>query len=180
MALEQELDKLVKDYSKKVTIIFNANIEEALKKGGSKNVQQPNLRIEDTVTASNGTLNIKWVANEDYYYWLDKGRKPGKQPPSDKLGKSWQTSQKIDPRKVIQELTIKYNKSKGLKRNVKMLSFDKAAKQLSFIIARSIGKNGYKPRPFIDQAIKEADIEGFKKKISELMQREITIEFKQG
>lgn len=154
---------------------MNANLEEALIKGGSKNIQQPALTISDVVETNVNSINIKMVASADYWYWLENGRKPGKQPPSSALGKKWQTQNKIDARKVIQEIQINYNKNKGLKRNVKQLSFDKAAKQLSFIIARSIGKKGYKPRPFIQQALREANLPEFQKKISQLLSKEIII-----
>lgn len=176
MSVYEELDKECRKFAKKLAIYMNANLEEALKKGGSKNAQQPALVINDVVIANINSINIQMVASGDYWYWLEHGRKPGKQPPSDALGKKWQTQNKIDARKVIQEIQINYNKKKGLKRIVKQLSFDKAAKQLSFIIARSIGKKGYKPRPFVQQALREADVPGFNKRISDIMSREIKIQ----
>ena len=175
MSLESEINKLVTDFGHKLVIDLNASLNRALKDGGSKSPQEAALHFEPSyrITTEGTTLSIN--ASGDYWYYIEHGRKPGKMPPSSKLGKKWQNKNNINAAKVIQEITINYNKKKGLKRNVKKLSYPTAVKQLSFLIARSIGKHGYKPRPYLDRVLKDGRIEKFQKDLSELMKKEIQI-----
>jgi hypothetical protein len=73
-------------------------------------------------------------------------------------------------------MQVEYFQKKRLKRNVKKLKFDKAAKQLSFLIARSIGKKGVKPRPFIDRVINDGRLAMLGEGLSLIFKREISIQ----
>lgn len=175
MSLESDINKLITDFGNKLVTDLNASLNKALRDGGSSSPQEAALHFNPSykITTEGTTISIN--ASADYWYWIEHGRSPGKMPPSSKLGKKWQNKQNIDPRKVIQEIQINYNKSKGLKREVKQLSFDKASKQLGFLIARSIGRNGYKPRPFIDRVVKDGRIENLMKSLSQLFKKEIQV-----
>lgn len=175
MSLESEINKLVTDFGQKLADDLNESLNKALRDGGSSNPEEAALRFEPSykITADGTTLTIK--ASGDYWFYIEHGRRPGKMPPSNKLGKKWQNKNNINAAKVVQEIQVNYYKSKGLNYKVKPLKYDKAAKQLGFIIARSIGKKGYKPRPFLDRVIKDGRIEAFQKAISELMKKEIQV-----
>lgn len=69
---------------------------------------------------------------ENYYYYVENGRKPGKMPPPSKL----------EP----------WVKKKGLKFRDKRGRFI-THKSTAFLIARSIGKKGIKPKPFLFPAM---------------------------
>lgn len=171
MALKEEIDSVIIPFGDKLAIDLKASLEAALKQGGSKNVQESAITFQPEYVVTNDATTIKITTQQDYWYYIEHGRKAGKMPPPNKLGKEWQTSQKIDPRRVIAEINIKNKKKPS-----KTLSFDKATKQLSFIIARSIGKKGFKPRPFIDRILNDGRIAQLTKDIAKVMNKDIVIQ----
>lgn len=170
--LLKKLDEIILPFGNKFSIDLKASLEKSLKDSGSKNVEESAVTFQPKYDLSNGNISIKILTNQDYWKYIEFGRKPGKMPPPNKLGKEWQVSQKIDARRVIAEINIKSN-PKG---KPKRLSFDAAAKQLSFLIARSIGKKGLKPRPYIDRVLNDGRIDKLKKDIADIFKKEITIE----
>lgn len=181
MSLQEDLYKECGKFGKKIAIYMRANLEEAMQKAGSKNPQETSLRFEPVISMNGSTVNIQIVASDEYWYYVDNGRKAGKMPPPDTFGKKWQAKNNIDPRKVIAEIQLK--RKRGLKINPKgslntkkWLSFKKASKQLSFIIARSIGKKGVKARPFVENTMKDVEFDVFKKRMAGLIGKEITLD----
>ena len=53
------------------------------------------------------------------------------------------------------------------------MSFDKAAKQLSFIFARSIGKKEIPAKPFVDRVLYDGRVKEFSQLIANLIGSEI-------
>ena len=178
MSLEKDIEALFITYGANLEKEFKAQLEAALKLGskGGRSGQESRITFTATnPTFKNGIISMQILASEEYWYYIDKGRKPGKMPPPDKLGAKWQSANNIDARKVIAEINAKYKKN-GLNVSKKGLNYNSAAKQLSFIIARSIGLKGYKARPFVEKAINSGWREQFEKDLSELIGRNITIE----
>lgn len=170
-----ELDSVILHFADKLNKDLKASLELALKEGGSKNVQESTVTFQPRYKISeDGTIDIQIVTQQAHWKYIEFGRRPGKMPPPNKLGKDWQVSQKIDARKVLAEIKVKTNK--GLTRKKKELSFDKATKQLAFLIARSIGKRGLKPRPYIDRVLNDGRIDQLTKDISRVLSKNITIE----
>lgn len=80
------------------------------------------------------------VSLENYWKYIESGRRPGKMPPLDVIEK-W-----INVRRIIpHSMTLKSGKT-----------VIPSVKQLSFLIARSIGQRGIQPRPFFKQSFEEA------------------------
>lgn len=175
MALKEEIDSVIIPFGDKLAIDLKASLEIALKAGGSKNVQESAVTFQPKYVVTEGSTSIQITTSQEYWYFIEHGRKPGKMPPPSKLGKEWQSSQKIDPRKVLAQINIKTS-SKNTKYKKKGLSFDAATKQLAFLIARSIGKKGYKPRPFIDRVLNDGRITQLTKDLAKVMSKDITIE----
>lgn len=170
--LQEEVYKACQSFAKRLAVYMNANLNEALRKDYPK-VQEANIRINDRVEANNGTVLIQMVATEDYWYWIEYGRKKGKMPPPRVLGKEWQNKNGIDARKIIAEINVKTGKSLNI--NKKKLNYDSAVKQLSYLFARSIARKGIKPKPFIDKAIQEANLSKFAEELSDILKRDITL-----
>lgn len=80
----------------------------------------------------NVKVNGKWVeisvSMEDYWKYVEYGRKPGKFPPIDAI-KMWIDVKPILPRAINGKLPTK--------------------PQLAFLIARKIAQKGIKPKPFL-------------------------------
>lgn len=172
MALKEEIDSIIIPFGDKLSIDLKASLEAALKQGGSKNVQESAVTFQPKYIVTEDTTTVQIVTAQDYWKYIEYGRKPGKMPPSNKLGKDWQLSQKIDARKVIAEINIKSNP----KAKPRRLSFDAATKQLSFIIARSIGRKGLKPRPYVDRVLNDGRIAQLTKDLAKVMSKDIKIE----
>ena len=87
--------------------------------------------------------NSSWLISislEEYWKYVEYGRRPGKMPPLDVIEK-WIKVKQILPR----PLTLKSGKS-----------VVPTIPQLSFLIARKIGRDGIRPRPFFKQSFEEA------------------------
>lgn len=85
---------------------------------------------------------------EDYWYYVEHGRKAGKMPPIQPII-DWIESKPVPPK--VEGLTVK---------------------QRAFAIARAIGKNGTKPRPFFEKAKKQT-WQQFKDDIAEAVEMDI-------
>lgn len=85
---------------------------------------------------------------EDYWYYVEHGRKAGKMPPIEPIV-NWIESKPVPPK--VEGLTVR---------------------QRAFAIARSIGENGTKPRPFFEKATKQTYSQ-FKEDIAEAVHMDI-------
>ena len=85
---------------------------------------------------------------EDYWYYVEHGRGAGKMPPIEPIV-NWIESKPVPPK--VEGLTVK---------------------QRAFAIARAIGKNGTKPRPFFEKATKQTYSQ-FKEDIAEAVEMDI-------
>ena len=103
--------------------------------------------------------NSSWLISislEEYWKYIEYGRRPGKMPPLDVIEK-W-----INVRRIIpHSMTLKSGKT-----------VIPSVKQLSFLIARSIGQRGIQPRPFFKQSFDAAKQE-FLHKIEEAVLADI-------
>lgn len=88
------------------------------------------------------------ISLEDYWYYLEHGRKAGKMPPIQPIIE-WIENKPVPPK--VQGLTVK---------------------QQAFAIAKSIKKNGTKPKPFFNSA-KQMTWKMFKDEIAEAVDMDI-------
>lgn len=176
MSLETDIDKLLNNYTQKWANDLEKSLFDALKKGGRGNPNPPDIEFKGGVVYGAGSVKLQVYANKDYWYYIENGRKKGSMPPTKALGKDWQAKNGISPSQIIYEMTLEYNKKKGLtKRKVTKLPFAKAAKQFAFIVARSIKIHGIKPRPFIDKGTNDNDLKVLITTLSQMIGKEVTV-----
>ena len=178
MNVNEEIDKLLNDFGAKWANDLKTSLDKALKDGAKSGERVQTSRIEFVggVKYYPNKVIISITPNEDYWYYIENGRKKGKQPPTKVLGEEWQAKNGINPANIIYDMTIEYNQKKGFtKRKVKKLPFKKAAKQFAFIVARAIGKKGVKPRPFVDKGSNPQDLKDLLTNISKLIGKEVTV-----
>jgi hypothetical protein len=198
----EELDREVARFGKKLAIYLKANLEEALRKD-RKSVQEADLNFKEFLIPTNNGIKLQIVAlaggkEVDYWAYIEKGVdgtkvKHGSQfsykkkaIDFDAVGKKWQNKHNIHPQKIMAEIELKYQQSKKfsrlsstgqrLSKPKKKLSYNEAAKRLSRVFAVAIARDGLKPKPFVQQAIKEAKVDEFQKRVSEIMGKEISIQ----
>lgn len=184
--LQKEIDKEVARYGKKLAIYLKANLEEALINGskrGKSNPQEAALNFKEVITQTDNGVKVQIVATGEYWVNIEDGRKPGKMPPSNALGKKWQNKNNINARQVYLEIQANYKRKQGLStvnrtlsKTKKKLSYDEYAKRLSFVFAKAIERDGITPKPYIQKALEDSKPLEFQKRISEIMGKEIIIE----
>lgn len=180
--LQEEIDKECRKYGKKLAIYMKANLEEALQKEG-KSVQEASLTFNEVVTQTQDGVKIQIIATDEYWINIEKGRKKGSMPPSDALGKQWQNKHNINAKEVYLEIQANYQRKNGLSttnrklsKPKKTLSYNDYAKRLSFIFARIIERKGIEAKPFVQQALKEAKVDEFQKRISEIIGKDMRVQ----
>lgn len=194
MPLQQEIDKEVRKFGKKLAVYLKANLEEALIKGakrGHSNPEEARLSFAPQLIPTDNGVKLQIIAcdrgdiNRPVEYWIniEEGRRPGKMPPPHVVGEKWQNKNNINAKKVYLEIQANYKRRTGissvprrLSSTKKKISYEEYAKRLSFIFARAIERDGITPKPFVQQAIQDAKVDEFQKRISEIMKKEITVD----
>lgn len=159
-----------------MAVDLEQSLFKALKDGGRGNPNPPDIEFKGGVVYVPNGVKLQVYANKDYWYWIENGRKKGKGVPLKALGKDWQAKNGISPSKIIYDMTVEYNKKKGLvKRKVKKLPFEKAARQFAFIVSRSIKVHGIKPKPFVDRVESDGRIQKMLNDLGKLIGKEVTV-----
>ena len=112
-----------------------ANTEKAIEQYGDRllelykqKLSSKGYRLSSNITAEYRWMGFKYQAVfilPEYWKWVEYGRKPGKMPPVGSI--------------------LKWINAKG----IKPLNKSIPQKSLAFAIAKSIGKKGNKPKPFL-------------------------------
>lgn len=125
-------------------------------------------------------------------YWevVEKGRGAGKKAPPSKVIKDFikQTedlTSNID--KILLSISVRHKgisnrKRKGAitGRGLKGMPFDKKLDSLSFMIARSIGRKGIKPKPFYDKVVNDERLQELKELLAPVIRDNFIVEIKKA
>ena len=139
--LEDKLKAFVEEWAVKVQQNAIDVVDSTIDYSGGQSSDLSGT-IETNVEVT-GQAQVRFTLSmADYYKFIENGRKPNsKMPPSTKL---------ID---FIKKRNIRPEMPKTLKGKKRSLSYESRVKSLAFIIARSIGKKGIKPRPFVSKIV---------------------------
>ena len=113
MNVNEEIDKLLNDFTEQWAKDLEVSLFDALKKGGRGNPNPPDIEFKGGVVYGAGRVYLNIYANKDYWYYIENGRKKGKMPPTKALGEKWQAKNGINPANIIYDMTIEYNQKKG-------------------------------------------------------------------
>jgi len=156
--------KLKKDLQAK---LLEKEKEKAAKYGRSANT---NSRLWGSIKVSyddpSDPTKLTLTMN-DYWYWVDKGRKPGSVASNADIN-SWIKRKNINPVRIIEEMRFK----SGIKAN-KKISFPKALEQFSFITRRKIKRVGFEANHFFDEIINDGRLLQLRKDFAAEQQKEI-------
>jgi hypothetical protein len=200
--LQQEIERECKRYGRKLAIYLKAELEEALNRKHKKPMEA-DLHFKEDVVATNDGVKIQILAYADakpvdYWQFIEYGVNGTKVNQGsefnfkkgaidfDAVGKEWQNKNNINPVKVLLDIEAKYRRKtlqkRGLsvtrkrlsKMKIKALSYNEAASKLSRVFAVAIARDGLEAKPFVQKGIADSKPEEFKKRISELMGKEIS------
>ena len=126
--------KALRDFGQKIVDNYKAELEACGYQDG---------QLYRTLSYSVKMDNSSWLISislEEYWKYIEYGRRPGKMPPLDVIEK-W-----INVRQIIpHSMTLKSGKT-----------VIPSVKQLSFLIARSIGQRGIPPKPLFKNSFEAA------------------------
>ena len=112
--------------------------------------------IDYTITSKSDSYLVT-INLEEYWKFIEKGRRAGAKMPPVSAIENWIKVRKILPRPIV----LKSGKQRV-----------PTVQQLAFIIARSIAKKGIQPRPFMRETLAET-VETFKEKLSAAVKEDV-------
>lgn len=136
--------------------------------------------IKFTFPKSSGSIVFVLSMNE-YGLAIDGGRKaaPVSSDGQESL-QDWAKKQGVAEsfrKKDLEARLGRQSKSKRkVKKSLKKMSFDRAAKTISFLVARKLKKKGFDGNGFFTEIIKDGRVEELGKKLKEVIKSEIKIE----
>lgn len=143
--------KALNDFGQKIVDNYRAELEACNYQDG-----QLYRTLSYSVKMDNNSSWLISISLEEYWKYIEYGRRPGKMPPVSAI-ENWIKVKQILPRPI----TLKSGKS-----------VVPTIPQLSFLIARKIGRDGIRPRPFFKQSFEDAKRE-FLQKIEEAILADI-------
>lgn len=130
--------KTIQDYAERFIEVYRGRLE---------GFGYENGKLYKTLNYSISNEGIDWVVTihlEDYWKYIEDGRRPGAKMPPVEAIKRWIEYKKILPRPI------------QLKSGKTVIP---STQQLAFVIARSIGKNGIKARPIARETVDQLNNE---------------------
>lgn len=118
---------------KEITNLFAAALKDKLEENGSDATHKLSNSIKDIVKFDGKYLTVS-IQLEDYYKYVENGRKAGKFPPVEKI-KEWI---KVKP-------VLPYTRGKRLPNE----------NQLAYLIGRKIAREGTRANPFLAPTIRD-------------------------
>ena len=112
--------------------------------------------IDYTITSKSDSYLVT-INLEEYWKFIEKGRRPGAKIPPVSAIENWIKIRKIIPRPVA----LKSGKQRV-----------PTVKQLAYVIARSIARNGIAPRPFMRESIEDT-MKDFKSKLTAAVREDV-------
>jgi hypothetical protein len=168
-SVQSQLKQLLDNFGIQLAKDLEVSMNKALKDGrkrGKGGPQQAALQFNPEIKTSKSSFVLNIKASGDYWYYIEKGRKKGKMPPPSVFDKEYMGKNNIR----VQDIMLDITKAK------KKPSYLKAVKQFAWIMARSIGRNGIKPKPFRDRVINDGRIDKLEQDVAKIIGKDITIQ----
>jgi hypothetical protein len=183
MAIDKKVDEILVEFGLKLEQDLQDNL--ATKMGGAYNARLSS-KIKSLPIKHMGDLTQYILSMPEYGKVLDKGRGKTKNSGDGAVQKGvedWVKRRalvgKFQNDNLQQRLSKQaQNKTNRPKKPLKKLAFEKAVKQLSYLIARKIHMKGYKGNQFFSEVINDGRLEQLEKDLIEATQIEILIEIK--
>lgn len=181
MAIDKKIDEILVEFGMKLEQDLQDSL--ASKMGGSYNARLSG-KIKSLPIRHVGDLTEYILQMPLYGKVLDKGRGKTVNSGDGSVQKGvadWVKRRALVGKYITDNLQQRLdkqakNKTNRPKKPLKRLAFEKAVKQLSFLIARKIHKKGYKGNHFFSEVINDGRLEKLEKDLIEATQNEVIIE----
>jgi ribosomal protein S26 len=175
------VDKAIEMFAQKLSEDLQSELQVAMSRK-SKTGFDGNTRLGASIRISylenDGDIFGFELYLNDYYKWVNEGRKAGKgisREGQEKLVK-WIKSRGIVPKVKA----IKTIKNKQLRKGVKQITTDKLIKKMVFAISKKIKEKGYEATHFFDNVLYDGRIERFRKYLLEQYKIDLQLEINKG
>jgi len=189
MNTQDEIVKVFDVWGLKLVEDLKAELDKMITHNGGQASDLSLKGINYKVVKSSGLITFQLSM---YRYWevIEKGRGAGKkapptQPIADWIKRTPGLNSKLD--QILLGIQVKHRgissrSRKGIvrKRGLKQISHDLKVKRLSWMIARSIGKKGIKPRPFYHKVVNEARMNELKEMLKPVIKKQFILDIKEG
>lgn len=165
------VSEILQEYSKRIISGLRQSITEKNKKASRKLLQS--VAVDVTIFGDVYTMTLTM---EDYWQYVEEGRKPGKQPPIEAIMK-W-TSQKGLSLSGLSKRTkriIKSLKTKKVRKALRQISAEAKRRSLAFLIARKIGRKGIAASNFFSEVVNKDLFDSMRKDISEYLKKDFVL-----
>lgn len=138
---------------------------------------QPGKLIQsiDVVIEEQGSVLSFELSMEDYWKYVDQGRKPNSRMPPLKSMLDF-----IKVRGIKGNPKAVTLKNKTVRKAVRQVNRDKSLKQAAFAIGRSIGKKGIKPTHFASTVLDDELKANLKRDLTVALKRDVIINIKEA
>jgi hypothetical protein len=179
------------DFNKVGDLVYN--FAEGLLTDLQKNLDKPQGKFNSPINASRNlrqSINFEplkitqfgitfQLVLDDYYIWVDKGRKPGHRPSIDAILK-WISDK---PLKIKSSIDLKKINKKGIEvkrrpTTVERMTIDEERRRAAELIADKIEKKGTTATNFYSDVVTEKRFIAFAKELSEAFKQDIIISLK--
>jgi hypothetical protein len=176
-----EVDKIVRTFGDKLVTDIRASLaaKGVTYGGGGDSKLAARTRFEIRQTANGVIFNL---IMPDYWFWVNNGREPG---PVSKEGQKdigeWANRKGIVGKFQNENLITRQKAREHSKRKLKPLKklpFEKAKKQITFLISRKIAKDGYEGNDFLDDLLNDGRVAKFKADLGAALKKDILIEIR--
>jgi hypothetical protein len=178
MSLSSDISDILETFGKTTVKDLDTSLLSKVSKGGGYN---PRLRKDIKYEFRSSSTSIQMaIVMPKYGLAVDGGRKPsekGSEPGELKKNlESWIKRKGIKPNiSKLKTAKLKTLKNKTVRKSAKQVTYDKAVKNLAFVFARKIHREGYKGNNFIKEVVKDGRVEELQNKLSELIKTDIII-----
>lgn len=175
---------LVKDMKKAIHEIKDSK-GRSINHGGGQST-----RLEGSVdykTINTGGVITFQLIMDKHWKNVEDGRGANKKPPPSSAIEKFIRQKNLPVDKILLDINLRHrgqgkslNGMKITKRSLKSLegrdNFDKKVKTLSWLIARSIGKKGIEPRPFINKVITQERLTELKEMLAPVIKNQFILD----
>lgn len=181
--LEDKIIKVLTIWGKDLVNDTKAEIDKIVSHAGGQ-TSDLSGSVNYKVLNTGGSINFQ-LTMADYWVNVEDGRKPNLKPPPLKPIKDWIKKKNLPVDQILLSVNIKHRgqgKSLGghtiKKRTLKAITHERKVEMVSWLMAKSIGKKGIKPRPFMDKVITQQRMDKLKAMLAPVIKQHFVLEIK--
>lgn len=189
MALRDDIINVLTEFGMETVPDLQTNLQKKLSaksaRYGTRGQNKSRLSASIKFSFPKKTSNISFVLSmNEYGLILDSGRSSGGVESNAKI-EEWANRYGVTESFRKKDLQSRLeqqgkNKTKRKKKTLKKMPFERASKQIGFLVRRKLKEKGYDGNHFFSEIIKDGRVEFLKEKLSALIKKDVRIEILQA